>query len=138
MSNASADLPRPLTEFFDAVNACDFDALANCLSEDVSYQFLVPHPPVVGREAVIEALRASLTDADRVSWELLGHLAAGPLAFVERVDRFWFAGHEAAIDVVGVFELADDTVTAVRDYADLDTWRQRKAAARNAGRPAGP
>lgn len=129
------DLPRPVVEFFDAVNSRDFAALADCLAEDVSYHFVVPHPPVTGRTAVVDALRSSLMAADRVSWEPTSHLADRDRAFVERVDRFWFAGHEAAIEVTGVFELAGDTIGTIRDYADLDTWRQRKIAAldRSAG-----
>lgn len=129
------ELPRPVAEFFDAVNSRDFDALACCLAEDTSYHLAVPHPPVTGRTAVVDALRVSLTAADRVSWEPISHLADHDRTFVERVDRFWFGAHEAAIEVTGVFELAGDTIGAIRDYADLDTWRQRKAAALNAGRP---
>lgn len=129
-------LPQPLTDFFAAVNAVDLEAVGDCLAEEVTYQFLVPHPAAVGRKAVIDALRSSLTAADRISWEPTSHLAGDDLAFVERVDRFWFGEHEAAIDVVGVFELADGRITAVRDYADLNTWRERKAAALAAGRNA--
>ncbi len=130
------ELPRPVAEFFDAVNSRDFDALACCLAEDISYHLAVPHPPVTGRTAVVDALRVSLTAADRVSWEPRSHLADRDRAFVERLDRFWFGAHEAAIEVTGVFELAGGTIGAIRDYADLDTWRQRKAAALHAGRRA--
>ncbi|WP_394855147.1 MULTISPECIES: nuclear transport factor 2 family protein [Gordonia] len=93
------ELPRPVAEFFDAVNSRDFDALACCLAEDISYHLAVPHPPVTGRTAVVDALRVSLTAADRVSWEPISHLADHDRTFVERVDRFWFGAHEAAIEV---------------------------------------
>lgn len=112
-----------------AINARDADAAAAFMTDDISYHLIVPYPPKVGREAVVEALRTSITEADRVQWDVVSHSGTGDLVFVERIDRFWFGEREAAIECTGAFELRDGKIAAVRDYADLQTWRQRKQAA---------
>ncbi|MDO3402741.1 nuclear transport factor 2 family protein [Mycolicibacterium neoaurum] len=122
-------LPPAISGFLAAMDARDADAAAAFFTEDISYHLLMPHPPVVGRDAVVSALRTSIADADRASWDVVSWAVAGELAFVERVDRFWFGEREAAIECTGVFVLRDGLIAAVRDYADLGTWRERKAAA---------
>lgn len=122
-------LPAVLQRFFAAINARDSSELAGVFTEDVSYALLVPHPPLVGKEAVVNALAASITEADRVLWEVRCWSATGDIVFIERIDRFWFQGKEAAIECAGVFELRGDAIAAVRDYADLGAWRARKNAA---------
>lgn len=123
------ELPAAIIGFLDAINNRDVAAAEAFLTEDVSYQLLVPHPKIVGRTAVLDALSASITEADRVSWEVVTFAVGPDLALVERIDRFWFDGNEASIDCTGVFELRGGRIAAVRDYADLDTWRRRKQAA---------
>lgn len=124
-----AGIPKVLDSFFAAINARDTAHLADVFTEDVSYQLLVPYPPLIGKQAVIDALTASITEADRVVWEISSWSGSEDLVFVERVDRFWFNGKEAAIECTGVFELRGNAIAAVRDYADLGTWRTRKSAA---------
>jgi limonene-1,2-epoxide hydrolase len=125
----STALPTAVTAFLDAINAGDAAAAGRTFTEDVSYQLLVPYPAVVGREAVVAALGSSLDEADRVRWDVVSFAVGATVAHVERIDRFWFGEREAAIECTGVFELRDGLIAAVRDYADLGTWRERKAAA---------
>jgi limonene-1,2-epoxide hydrolase len=124
-----ADLPQAITSFFAAINERDVEAVGRCLTEDIVYHLIVPLPPATGLTKVLAALGASITEADRVSWEVAGWARSGDQVFVERIDRFWFGDREAAIECTGVFELRDDKIAVVRDYADLGTWRQRKQAA---------
>ncbi|CAA0129938.1 Uncharacterised protein [Mycolicibacterium vanbaalenii] len=124
-------LPQSISCFFSAVNARDADALGAVVTADVKYHLIVPHPPVCGRTAVVEALRKSLQEADRVDWEVLSWSATDDLVFIERLDRFWFGDREAAIECTGVFVLRDGLISEIRDYADLGTWRTRKSAALN-------
>jgi limonene-1,2-epoxide hydrolase len=126
-----SELPQLISRFFSAINARDADALGAIMTEDVSYHLIVPHPPVCGRSAVVDALRKSLQEADRVDWEVRSWSATDDLVFVERIDRFWFGDREAAIECTGVFVLRDELISEVRDYADPGTWRSRKEAALN-------
>ncbi|MBD0859809.1 nuclear transport factor 2 family protein [Gordonia sp. zg691] len=125
-----AALPHAVRGFLDAINARDLEAAAEHLTDDVSYHLLMPHPAVTGRGAVLEALGGAVLAADRVDWEVISCLADDRRAFVERIDRFYFGDREASIECLGVFELRGDKISAVRDYADLETWRRRKEAAR--------
>jgi limonene-1,2-epoxide hydrolase len=134
MSLASAHrLPASVAGFLDAMNARDADSAGSCFTEDISYHLIVPYPAVTGREAVVAALAKSLTEADRVRWEVVSWSASDEYVFVERVDRFWYGDREATIECTGVFVLRDGLIAAVRDYADLATWRERKKAATAGG-----
>ncbi|MBH0121087.1 nuclear transport factor 2 family protein [Rhodococcus sp. CX] len=125
----STEMPTPIAAFFAAINARDAMAAGKFLTDDVTYQLLVPYPAIEGRDAVVAALQKSLSEADRVRWEVVGFAVANDVAFVERVDRFWFGDNEAAIECTGVFQLRKGLIAAVRDYADFATWRVRKEEA---------
>jgi limonene-1,2-epoxide hydrolase len=124
-----SDLPQAIAGFLAAINERDVEAVGRYLTEDIVYHLIVPLPPVSGLTNVLAALGSSITEADRVSWEVTGWARSGDQVFVERIDRFWFGAGEAAIECTGVFELRDDKIAVVRDYADLGTWRARKQAA---------
>ncbi|MFI7195172.1 nuclear transport factor 2 family protein [Nocardia nova] len=126
-------MPAPIAKFLEAINNRDAEAAGQYCTDDVSYHLLMPLPAVVGRTAVVAALGSALAEADRVQWEVVTVLSTEDTAFVERVDRFWFAGNEAAIECTGVFELRDGRIAAVRDYADRDTWHDRKRSATAVG-----
>ena len=121
-------LPAPVTAFLEAVGARNADAVANCFTEDASYALAVPHPPLQGREAVRATFADIFRRAERVQWDVMTATTDGDRVWLERVDRFWFSGGEAAIECAGVVELADGLISSIRDYADLDTWRRRKDA----------
>lgn len=122
-------LPPVVQRFLTAVDAQDPETAGACFTPQARYQFLVPHPATVGREAITETLRSSIGEADWVRWDVVTHAQNGDLAFIERVDHFGFGDKTASIECLGVFRLEDDLIAEVRDYADLATWRERKAAA---------
>lgn len=124
-----SELPAAITGFFDAVNRRDAEEAGEFLTEDITYHLIVPYPPVTGRDAVVAALGRSINEADQVRWDVVSWAATGDRVFVERVDRFWFGEREAAIECTGVFEMRDGLIREVRDYADMGTWKTRKAAA---------
>lgn len=123
------DLPEVVARFLAAVNDRDAAALATCLAPDMAYHLIVPHDPVVGRDAVVATMGRVLGEADRVLWETASSAVNGDLAFLERIDRFWYGEKEAAIECLGVFRLENGLITEIRDYADLETWKARKDAA---------
>jgi limonene-1,2-epoxide hydrolase len=124
-----SDLPASVRGFLDAVNTRDPQALRLTLTPDMTYHLIVPHPPVSGRDEVCAVMERVLGEADRVRWDVVSSGGAGDLVFVERVDRFWYGGREAAIECLGVIRLVDGLIAEIRDYADMATWKARKSAA---------
>jgi limonene-1,2-epoxide hydrolase len=122
-------LPPVVHEFLAAVEKRDAAAVAACFTEDGSYAMAVPHPAVDGRAAIEAAFVRVLGEVDATRWELVTSGVAGDLVFLERVDRFWFGEKEAAIECLGVVRIVDGRIAEIRDYADIATWRERKAAA---------
>jgi limonene-1,2-epoxide hydrolase len=68
-----------------------------------------------------------LTWSDRVEWEVVEMHAGINVTMVERIDRFWIDGDEYAVRCNGVFgvDTGAGVVTSVRDYVDLEEWRDR-------------
>lgn len=123
------DLPPAVAGFLEAVEGRDAERLGRHLTEDMAYHLIVPHPPVTGRAAVVATMARVLGEADHVRWEVVSSAVSGELVFLERVDRFWYGDREAAIECLGVVTLRDGLIAEIRDYADMDTWKVRKAAA---------
>lgn len=122
-------VPEPVAAFLTAVEARDAAAVARCFTEDAEYHFLVPFPPAVGRAAIEGAFADVLGEVTQTEWEIVTSAADGDHVFLERLDHFWFGSRKASIECLGVLRLAGDKIAAVRDYADLSTWRARKEAA---------
>jgi limonene-1,2-epoxide hydrolase len=121
-------LPAPLVEFLAAVEARDVAALAACFTEDATYAYAVPLPPLVGRDAILAMFGPLLADTESAMFEIVGYSVDGDRVWTERIDRFTFGGREVFIECAGVFELTGGKITAVRDYVDMGTWRERKNA----------
>lgn len=122
----SGDLPEVIGRFLADIAARDAQAVAECFTEDAVYHLLVPTPPVTGRNAIRSVFERVFDETSAVQWDIVSHADAGARVYLERVDRFWYRGQEAAIECLGVFELSDGLIATVRDYADFDTWRRRK------------
>jgi limonene-1,2-epoxide hydrolase len=133
MSAMDTPVPVPIADFLAAVARRDPAALESCLTADAAYHICVPAPPVVGRRAVVEVFARIFAETSACRWDVASHATVvgdgWERAYVERVDRFWFDGREAAIECLGVFELEAGLIREVRDYVDLATWRQRRTTA---------
>ncbi len=118
-----------VARFLGAVGARDIDAVLDCFTDDLSYQN-VPHEPVRGKDGLRALLGPFLHDCERARWDVVSSATNGELDFVERVDRFWFAGQEYAIECTGIYRIAAGRIAEVRDYVDLGVWRERLAPVR--------
>lgn len=125
-----ANLPTAVVDFLTAVDARDAAAVAASFDTDAAYHVAVPHPPVRGRTAIEALFTRIFTEAERVRWEVRSWSGDEYRIFLERVDRFWYGGHEAVAECCGVVELAGGLIVEIRDYVDLPTWKERKATAR--------
>lgn len=107
-----------------AIEARDVRAIEDALAPTASWQN-VPHPPTVGRDAVVRLLGDIVTWSDEVTWDVVSASFGPDTARVERVDRFVIDGVEHAVRCNGVFTVVDGVVAEVRDYVDLGEWRAR-------------
>ena len=109
-----------------AIESRDLRTIAASLAPDATWQN-VPHEPAAGREAVVRLLAPILGWSDAVRWQVVSDTYTDRTGWVERVDRFVIDGTGYAVRCNGVFDVDVDSgvVASVRDYVDLDEWRQR-------------
>ena len=126
MSDPAAALTREaIATMLGAIESRDLRKIARALSADASWQN-VPHPPVVGRDAVVAFLGGVITWSDEVRWDVISESYEPVRAWLERVDRFLIDGEWYAVRCNGVIETDDaGLVRSVRDYVDLGEWRDR-------------
>lgn len=128
---------RAVGTLLAAIERRDPRAIEDALAPTATWQN-VPHPPAVGRPAVVRMLGDVVTWSDEVRWDVVSAVFGDDTAWVERVDRFVVDGAEHAVRCNGVFVAVDGRVAEVRDYVDLGEWRARfgPVLAAMAGRPA--
>ncbi len=119
---------RAVRSLLVAIESRDLRAVSAAMAPDCTWQN-VPHPPVIGRDAVVALLAPVLCWSDRVKWDVLSQSYGDGIAWVERADRFWIGGDEHVVRCDGVItvDAAAGLVTSVRDYVDLGEWRSRLA-----------
>jgi len=111
-----------------AIESRDLRKVERALHPDIVWQN-IPHPPSVGRDAVMQLLASIICWSDKVQWDISSSSVSGDTGWYERLDRFWIDGKEFAVSCDGVFkvDLATSTVCALKDYVDLGEWRSRLA-----------
>ena len=121
---------RAVRTLLAAIESRDLRAIAGALAAGCTWQN-VPHPPAIGRDAVVGLLAPIVCWSDRVEWEVLsesfGESFGEGSAWVERADHFWINGADHVVRCNGVItvDAATGLVTSVRDYVDLGEWRAR-------------
>jgi limonene-1,2-epoxide hydrolase len=120
------DASSVVQRLFAAIESRDLRAVRDVLAVNATWQN-VPSDAAVGRDAVLALLAPILTWSDEVRWDVRTSSCSGSTSWVERIDRFWIAGVEHAVRCAGVFDvdLARGEVVSVRDYVDLQEWRER-------------
>lgn len=125
-------LPAVLEDFLAAVEKRDGAALGACFTEDATYATAVPLPALVGRDAIVTMFGGLLGQVESARFEIVGYTVdtSGDTdrVWTERIDHFTFGDKPVSIECMGVFEIEGDRIKAVRDYVDMNTWRERKGA----------
>ena len=107
-------------DFLDAFAAMDFDRALALLAHDCEYTN-VPIGTVRGHDGVREVLGPFFAPIHENEFVQLRRAAAGPIVFVERLDRHRLDHGWRELPVNSVFEVHDGTITVWRDYFDLMT-----------------
>jgi limonene-1,2-epoxide hydrolase len=98
----------------------DFDAPLALMTEDASYQIIVPvTPPVRGRRAIKKAWQLMAARMESQKHELLAVGSSDRFVFTERVDHSLIGGHWDDVPLVAVFEVNEENrIVAWREYLD--------------------
>lgn len=106
--------------FLAAFEAMDFDTALAHLADDVEYTN-VPISTVRGHAGVRQVLEPFFSPIHENEFLVLRRAAAGPVVFLERLDRHRLDHGWRELPVNSVFEVHDGKVTVWRDYFDLMT-----------------
>ncbi len=107
--------------FLDAFETMDMEAGLALVAEDCEYTN-VPLGTVRGHAGILEVLGPFSVPIERNEFIIHRNAEAGPIVFVERLDRHLLkTGEWRELAVTGVFEVHDGLITVWRDYFDGPT-----------------
>ncbi len=115
--------PRPtdvIRSFLTAMEGLDYDTALALVSEDCEY-VNVPLATVRGPEGIRGVLEPFFAPTLENQFVIRSTAEAGPVVFMERLDRHRLANGWAELPVTGVFEVHDGRITSWRDYFDFAT-----------------
>jgi len=118
-------LVRRFVKEFDSP-ATNPEAMGDYFTEDAVYHNIM-NAPIVGRTAIVAALRAINQMAQPAGWEIRRQMADDNAVMNERIDRFKREGKAIELPVTGVFEVRDGKIAAWRDYFDMGMWQKQMA-----------
>ncbi|WP_405166007.1 nuclear transport factor 2 family protein [Nocardia sp. NBC_01499] len=96
----------------------DPDRIAAFFAEDAVYHN-IPLEPVVGRTAIRDFIAGFLATFEGIDFDIHHQITSGNLVMNERTDTLRGADRAIPLPVTGVFEVADNTIVAWRDYFDM-------------------
>ncbi len=117
-----------ILRMIDGFNKIDLDAIVACFADDAIYDN-VPMAAVQGTDAIRATLQGFMGAASEVQWDIVNIVADGGVVLTERVDKFKVNDQWIELRVMGAFEVADDKITAWRDYFDMNQFQTQFAAA---------
>jgi limonene-1,2-epoxide hydrolase len=120
MTETALSPTETVEAFLEAFVAMDFDTALTFLAEDCEYTN-IPIGTVRGHAGVREVLGPFFAPIHENEFLILRQAAAGPVVFLERLDRHRLDHGWRELPVNSVFEVHDGLITVWRDYFDLLT-----------------
>ena len=120
MTETALSPTETVEAFLEAFIAMDFDTALAFLAEDCEYTN-IPMGTVRGHAGVREVLGPFFAPIHENEFLILRRAAAGPVVFLERLDRHRLDHGWRELPVNSVFEVHDGLITVWRDYFDLLT-----------------
>lgn len=114
--------------FMTAMEKKDYDTAVRYVAEDCEYTNL-PMTTVRGPAGVRAVLEPFFAPTIRNEFQILREAAAGPIVFIERLDRHLIEKGWVELPVTGVLEVHDGLITVWREYFDLATIMKEWPAA---------
>jgi len=108
-------------QFLGRMERGDYDSAMALISKDCDYINPPPLGAVRGPAAVRGILEPFFAPTLENELRVLRGASAGPILFVERLDRHRLADKWVELPVTGVFEVRDGQITYWRDYFDAAT-----------------
>ena len=120
-AKAMTRTPIDVVKAFNAAMATkDYDTALKYVSADCEYTN-IPMSSVRGPEGVRSVLEPFFAPTIENQLIVIREAAAGPLVFLERLDRHRLATGWVELPVTGVYEVHDGLITVYRDCFDLAT-----------------
>ncbi len=107
--------------FMKLMEPLDYDAALELIAETCEYTNPPPFGTVQGPAAVRAVLEPFFAPTLENEFRILKAAAAGPLVFLERLDRHLFGTTWIELPVTGVYEVRDGQIIYWRDYFDAAT-----------------
>jgi limonene-1,2-epoxide hydrolase len=120
VTEARTDPTEVVEAFLDAFAAMDFDGALSYIADDCEYTN-IPMGTVHGPSGVRDVLGPFSAPIRENEFIILRKAQAGPIVFMERLDRHRLDHGWRELPVNSVFEVHDGRVTVWRDYFDLGT-----------------
>src|ERR1700693_4069130 len=118
MVGSAEDAERVVRDLCDAFNKHDAELLRPFFNDDVVYHN-IPMDPAVGIDETIAFITGFLAMFESMVIETRHLAVRDNIVLTERVDTFKIGGKEAALPVMGTFEIRDGRISAWRDYFDM-------------------
>jgi len=115
---AEQDAEDLVLKFCATFDRHDPEALRPFFTDDVVYHN-IPMDPATGIDDTIGFITGFLAMFESMKIDTIHLAVRGPVVLTERVDTFRLNGVEAALPVMGTFELRDGKISAWRDYFDM-------------------
>jgi limonene-1,2-epoxide hydrolase len=115
---SSVDAEQLVRQFCDTFEKHDAEALRPFFADDVIYHN-IPMDPVVGINDAVGFLAGFLAMCERMVIETTHLAVRDDVVLTERIDTFTVGGKEAALPVMGTFEIRDGKIARWRDYFDM-------------------
>lgn len=101
-----------------AMEINDLAGAAAYVADNCEYTNIPLATTVYGPAGIAEVLGPFAAGISENEFQILREAAAGPIVFMERLDRHHFAHGWRELPVTGVFEVSDGRITVWRDYFD--------------------
>jgi len=121
MSTSAKTVQEFIAAFITAWPEGDAAKLASFFSEDAVYHN-IPMDPIKGRDAIQATLAEFMGMGGQVGVDIAHIVSDGAIVMTERVDHFTGIEKTISLPVMGIFEVHNGSITAWRDYFDLNQF----------------
>ena len=120
------DPTQVVRDFCAAWSDLDLDVILGFFADDAVYHN-IPMDPMTGTDAIRTTIAGFTAGVESIEFRVDHIAASGPVVLTERVDIFTMPGKRMELPVMGTFEVHDGTITAWRDYFDMNMFMSQLA-----------